>query len=322
MDLYALRGLPSLRLMAACVVFYQEAVLSDSTVEAFADEFERTQREAEASADIGRISLVALATPESIMQLDRRGINVEGALPVVDATSPDELYVTYTAWNKPDRRMSDTDVAKHNKTLKTASEIRDVIISRDVLHDEGLTPKLITGGTPDGLREQLLPRLAECYACFGYNTDEVEEILMNPANVLAYLQNESGDIASTALAERASIATDRPEPLSITEITDAFTAPDYRGRGLYRIVSRILVDHLLDEQGSTPTPKLIFGEVNLKAPGALLAAGQNGRVFSHDEGWRFGIRRPDFGILAQNFRIDEITTDKRYNDFALTYVKM
>ncbi len=38
--------------------------------------------------------------------------------------------------------------------------------------------------------------------------------------------------------------------------------------------------------------------------------------------WALGVRQLDFGILQQNFRIEDGVETRKYNDFALSYVEM
>lgn len=163
----------------------------------------------------------------------------------------------------------------------------------------------------------MIQRFIELYAAFGYNGVDVEDLLNNPLNTIAYVEDEEG-VVSTALAERALIEVNGFRPLRIAEITEAVTRVKDRGRGLYRAISGYLVDSLVEDQEKPLN--IIYGESNLAMKGVLISAHHNGRRFSYFDAGSLGLKHPHFGILQQNFHVEDGTEKRPYNDFALSYV--
>jgi hypothetical protein len=119
------------------------------------------------------------------------------------------------------------------------------------------------------------------------------------------------------MAEQATIPIEGYGDLRITEITEAATRPSDRGKGFYTAVSADLIDTLRG-QIQTP-PDVIYGECNLAMRGVIVAAHLNGRKFSFYDQSLLGVNQPYFGILRQNFKVEDNTEQRTYNDFALSY---
>lgn len=124
------------------------------------------------------------------------------------------------------------------------------------------------------------------------------------------------------MAERAEFSAGQ-ESVTLYEITEAVTDPEYSGRGLYRLVSGALSQHVRKnarQELSLGAADLagIYGESNLSSPGVIYAARGNGRVVAAD--YPPESVSDKYGILEQNFKVNDGQDTRPYNDFALTWV--
>ncbi len=125
------------------------------------------------------------------------------------------------------------------------------------------------------------------------------------------------------MAEKATITINGFGELSLVEITEASTHPDYRQRGLYRAVSGYLIQHLVSLCRDDAVPiDVLYGESNLAMPGVVIAAHQNGRRFSYFDRDSLGCDNSAFGILPQNFAVADGVETRDYNDFAVSYIPL
>lgn len=296
--------------------FYDVAVLDDEeSVIDFAGQFEACRLGLE-SRD--RLSIRAVARSGSLAMLGSVGVQIEGAIPLA---GQGDLVMIYTGWNRPARNIEKSYLAAHRQLLVRATERG--IDTKDRLGElaaQGFSPKIVNGSTPERQKASLVPAFTDMYGSFGYDQPAVEELLINPANTIAYIQDGS-TIVSTSMAEHGTIEVGGLDPFNIVEVTEASTRSQYRQRGLYKAISGYMIAQLLSEiQNSAKSVSAIYGESNLAMPGVVFAASENGRRFSHFDVSRFGINRPDFGILSQNFRVEDGVETRPYNDFALSYV--
>lgn len=323
--------------------FATERVLSTpDDADWFAEQF--TAAESQLSLDgPSRLSIRAVAEPQTMRMLAERGVPLEAALrlctPVYGSGRSDQLVI-YAGRNMDHRR------AHIDPAIDLASDGPESLIWRPRLEmreqqiADRLHAQLYTGeihaGTDDTERSRLIDEFCDLYEPFGYNRAEVEELLTNPANHIVYVRSHDGQILSTALAETARIEVDGLGELVMAEITEASTRPEYRGQGLYRLASGLLISRLADishqaiSRGEAPI-NAIYGESNMNMPGVLQAALKNGRRFSAADAASFGmlfnphVRRElglaQFGVLEQNFRVEDgVVAPGMYNDFALSYV--
>ena len=146
--------------------------------------------------------------------------------------------------------------------------------------------------------------------------------MSNPKSTFAYIKKANW-VISSPLGGRAVIEVAGEESFRIVEITEASTRVEYRRRGLYKAISGFLIEKLIEESKDTVNPiGAIYGETNLAMPGVVFAAVENGRRFSYFDAPWLGINRPDFGILPQNFKVEDGVETRPYNDFALSYVPL
>ncbi len=284
----------------------------------FATQFEAYRAEVAEHPTLTRLSLRLIGRIAVLKALDQHNVPLEAAIPLANTEA--DLAIAYVGWNAPGRRLD----IEH---LTTESKLLDDIVDHEAemvdyateLRRRGFEPHIIDRHTPEAEKQQLVARFLDLYAAFNYNEADVREILANPANTIAYIEND-GLIVSTAMAEEAEIVVDGLEPLRIAEITEASTHPDYRRQGLYRLVSGFLAQKLLAlHQVSRQPLNALYGESNLAMRGVVQAGHDNGRRFSRLDGRLICTSRPEFGILPQNFQVADGVENRRYNDFALSY---
>lgn len=298
--------------------FYTEGVVdSHAAVQDFTEAFEET-----AASTLGdeytRLSIRGLSTLAHVADIAQQGIEIEAAIPLqTDGEEP--VLMFYAARNEADRAVT------HEQTALHADLLRQVTSQGRQPRRQGnfdVTPSLVTVQTTEDQRRSITPQMAELYARFGYTAEDTEAILTNPENTIAILQLGSR-VVSTAMAEKGSIDVTGFGPLHLMEITEAITDPAYRGNGLYQRVSKLLTQHVLEQhQSGELALHALYGESNMAMPGVLIAAHQNGRRFSHADRHALGIGDAGFGILRQNFSVDDGQELRPYNDFAVTYIPL
>lgn len=291
-----------------------DSVISDpDDVARFVDIFGNVQQETESCGEATRLSIRALCTAPAISRIEESGIDVEGAVPL----RRQPLYLTYTSWNSDDRTPSDEIMTNNVRVInQVATSHHSDMVSR-LVGSDSFQPRTINGTTPEATKRALLSEFVGLYAIFGYNQDDVEAILHDENNTIAFAMDDDG-ITSTAMAERATINIPGAGDLNVVEITEAVTREDQRGRGLYTAVS----GHLLDSLRRDPSVDMVYGESNLAMRGVLRAAHQNGRRFNLLDRQDLGVRGNSFGILRQNFAVNDGVERRPYNDFALSYLPL
>lgn len=302
--------------------FYDHALYSGADVEQFTEQFEHHARSAQ-EQELTRTTIRAVVDAAMIRRIHDAGVRVEAAMPIADH---DGRWVAYMARNDEDRSMGVDAVVGHEERLAMRPISREredwVRSGRGLWLPEGI----VHPRTSPAAREQLVPRFTELYEAFGYTEDDVAELVTSPNNIIAYLEHED-QIVSTAMAEVGRVMVNGFGVLTMAEITEGITREDFRRTGLYRRVTAALVRRIV---GVGPAAvgglHVLFGECNLNMPGVLLAARENGREFSRDRtdrGRRLGLPvDPTFGMLEQNFRVEDGVETRPYNDFALSWIPL
>lgn len=253
---------------------------------------------------------------------DTSSLMLEAAMPVRNSR---DRHVAYLGLNAPTRVMDEDYLRKHTQ-LAIESVHRASLLNRSGKTVGDYTVGYFEPG--NAARESMdtaadIVRLTELFQVFDYTADDVNNILTNPDCLLAWIRDKDGSIVSTSLAESATLSLEEgliPQNYMITEITEAVTDPKHRGLGLYRMVSKALAGWL-DERVVADIPQVIYGESNLSSPGVIIAARENGRHFSSDySGIYLGNSNDRFGILEQNYKVQEPGDNRAYNDFAITFL--
>lgn len=297
---------------------YPASVDTAAQMRRFIEEFSYYREQARISG-IDRLTIRYVGSAALLHLLRDAGIRVEGAIPLTCAHSH---YLIYTGWNSPARAVGAEHLDIHQNLLEQTSSQRvrmNNIQTRAATL--GLSVRLLSRTTPLPRREHELPRFSDIYRAFDLGDQDTQELVLDSNNTVAYLVARDGSAVCTALGEQARIPIAGHGILNLYEITEGVTRAEYQSRGLYRGLSAFLVDTIRAE---SPAPiDAIYGECNLSAPGVVYAARQNGRRFVYDDRHRYGpSTAPDFGILRQNYKVNDAAESREYSDFALTYIDL
>lgn len=265
-----------------------------------------------------RMSLRFIAPAGKLHVLETMGVELEAAIPLHMDDEP--LVIAYASANASDRQVTPDLLASHVRLLTEVTAGHYAAPHQTTHTSTDISYGIVRIGENQTQRREIENQFLEMYAMFGYDLADVRQILWSDSNTIAYAE-DGGVVVSTAMAERANIKITGFGTLRVCEITEAATRPEYRRQGLYRNVSKFLVNHLLDDHASSPV-HAIYGESNLAMPGVLIAGHENGRRFSYFDRGRIGVTRLGFGILQQNFKVADGYETRQYNDFAVLYLPL
>lgn len=290
--------------------FYTECVIDNvDAVSTFAKQFRTHQDNMNGQT---RLTIRAVTTAVMLRGLWEQGVPVEAAIPL--AGDHDGLIIAYTGWNAPDRTITDEELAAYQirlDALAIPSSIQED--PAEELTARGYGFGYIDTATSDEEREAFTEQFSRLYSTFGYTTDSTRDMLKERNRRIAYVTH-GDEIVSTAMAEIGEITVEGlAGEIAVAEITEASTDPRYERKGLYSLISRLLVQRLLEEDGLQL--HAIYGESRLDVEGVVRAAHTNGRLFSRNDGDRFGIDNPAFGILPRN-----VAVGGELRNFAVTYI--
>jgi len=289
--------------------FYTEGVItSQQEADSITEHVESAIDDMLCSDQTSRVSIRVVSEIGSLARLTFDRANIEAALPINNT----DLVIAYIGANQDDRQMSTKRLTAHQALLHSLR------LRNHVSHNTDLDIRIVDNQNTT----HLVPAFTQLYRSFGYDRIETEQILGDSSNLIVYHQD--GDVvASTAMAEKATIEISGLGKLSLVEITEASTHPAYRERGLYRAVSSYLIRHLMSlHRDGGINMDALYGESNLTMPGVVIAAHQNGRRFSYFDRDDLGSHNVSFGILPQNFAVADGSETRDYNDFAVSYVPL
>ncbi len=289
--------------------FYVDNVITDQqSAQACIDQVEATINAMHAKPGVNRASIRVLAEIGALANLQTGRANIEAILPVRQTS----LGLVYLGLNEEARALDTAHLSNYHKLLRTVRTLSPK--QRDSL----ATPELLTPAQAHEFCDQF----TVLYAPFDYDQSKTTDILTDSANTIAFARMD-GVVASTAMAEQATIAINNFGNLHIAESTEASTLSNLRGNGLYASVSGFLIQHLVEQQRTGEANiDILYGESNLAMPGVIRAAAQNGRNFCYFDRYVEFEQTPTFGILPQNFSVNDGVETRQFNDFAVSYVPL
>lgn len=293
--------------------FYPELVRSRGALSDFEQEFWHSHENRDAVID--RTTVRLIGSSSMLQAAIENGIPVEAAIPVAGNL---DLQMIYVGANDDSRTMTADYLKRHQAVL---AKSKRAIEKPSIHHNDNFDISALRGG--ERITQEIVAKFMGLYATFGFSEDDAVELLNNPDNTIAYLQNSRGEILSTCLAEHGVVSLD-DYTLSLYEITEAVTRPDMRGKGLYTRVSGALesevVNNHAQEELATGQGVVVYGESNLSSPGVIYAARRNKRIIAADHPpLPTHPSAAKYGILEQNYKVNDGQEVRRYNDFAVSY---
>jgi hypothetical protein len=226
--------------------------------------------------------------------------------------------LVYFSANTHDRPCNSEDMNRVIKHIDYASLIQekpvDEIYSR--LRQQGYQIQTLQIPENELDFEALLDQTARLYARFGWERDDVAEILHNPNNLFASVF-QRGELVSAAIAEFAHVPMRGHRNLEVVEITEAATLEEHQNKGLYAAVSTQLMIELAGMMKQGVPIDLVFGECNGLSQGVLVVAKQQGRHFATEVGARYGF--DNSGVLFQQVPISGPERHTPFNDLVPAY---
>lgn len=217
-------------------------------------------------------------------------------------------------------RMSPSDILLEQQ--RGAEEIyqRNQGMAERVCAPLGFFIELITD--EQRTSRQIVEMYRTLYTPFGWNEEDIFDLLNSNNNLLVAAFDNNGRIVSSGIAEVGALnltTEGKNIEFTVAEITEAATLPEFRGRNLYQSVSNYILRYL----AKLVRPNLVFGELNLDAPGVLKVAVRQGRTPALETAKRFGLPRAWY--LDQHVTIasgdgTERRGDYPYNNLMVAYM--
>lgn len=272
-----------------------------------------------------RISLRTVVSVDTLQEYCQQLQPYIEALIPLAGTQPtfENSALVYFGVNDKSRQPLTEELDRYRQTL-TEIERRafspQEILARTTKNGFQILTLPVLGSLPADQSEKTVDQVSQLYKRFGWEHDDVKEILSNQTNIIS-VASLDGRIVSAGIAEMVRIPIGK-ESIRIVEITEAATHQDYAGMGLYTAVStRLLCEICRLSQGNKllgGEVDIVFGECNGNAPGVLKTAIRQQRTFSVDIGEKYGF--PNSGILPQHVPISGAPRKTPYNDLFPTFI--
>ncbi len=274
-------------------------------------------------ASRSRVSLRLLATNNALNEsLDILESFGEAVIPLRGAGDGfDDLNMVYVGHNLPDDRAgAPEDLSTIQQNIATACCAETYPYQKIIHRLEGQgyelqTPDIEQRTMDNNLRNQM----AVLYERFGWDYDEVMEILENPDSIIAVVTKD-GVVVGAGLAESATVSIPSANGVlefRMAELTEAATFSEHQGKGLYTGVAA----QLLRAIALLPSEKrlhLVFGECNGLSLGVLKATKRLGRTFASEVSAQLGL--PVKGYLPQHVPIAGVDRRTEFNDLVPSYI--
>lgn len=268
---------------------------------------------------ISRIQFRAIVEGNFLMQ--QRDFNffqkhLEAIIPLDEGQLGEKPLLIYFGKNTNIRQPQDEDLKFIKENLRNAIQVERRTVPQIMNKAElnGYSVETLYLPSEPSLREQTIDQLSNLYLRFGWDRPDVEEMIMNPNNLIAVARGEI-QIVSAGIAEMANIPIGN-NSLRMAEITEAATLNEHGSKGLYTAVSTHLILELVrrsqNQQIFGGEIDLIFGECNGLSAGVLKVVKFQGRAFAAEIGGEFGF--PESGMLPQQVPISGAERNTKYND--------
>ncbi len=226
--------------------------------------------------------------------------------------------IVYFSMNHSSRRSLPRELGTYKADVHSMAHVRVRPISEvmERLRERGYHLSLLSHHVDD----QTINQIFDLYRRFGWSQREVIEILSQKNNLMgaAFFEDR---IVSAGIAEPALIPVGK-EQLRLAEITEAATAEEHMGKGVYTAVSSFLLSEIARRSRQKEILggeiDCVFGECNGNALGVLKTAKIQGRTFSLEIGEKYSF--PESGILHQHVPISGAPRTTRYNDLFPAYL--
>lgn len=303
---------------------YPNVIENDNNLLDFLDDFSRL----EFKPPITRISGRAVVTENALMGLIQSNLPetklIETIIPLRDCginELSDCCLLIYVGKNQPSRQ---TPAEILNQQFKRVTEIFSNIENQRTQENNAPSGFVIRPITADERKNtEILNMYHQLYSLFNWSKKDVTGMLRSNNNLIVAAFNDQEMVVSSAIAEFGEmtfIRNSKPVTLSLVEITEAATLPKFRGIGLYQAVSDRILEHLAENK----PPNLVFGELNLDAPGVIKVAARQGRIPAISTAEEYGLF-PRGWFLEQHVVIFQGTNQQRpenypYNNLMVAYL--
>lgn len=239
--------------------------------------------------------------------------SVEAAVPF--RNQKDAAYF-FAARSPTDRQVNPEDAQRHKATISS--------LSKDCERSAHTSPSYTNPkarfefNTADDFLSDSdkFTRLASHYMEIGYTQKSLSRILKSTDTIVGTaLVGEN--IVSSSMAHKNRHSLKNEEFVSI-ELARALTVNHYRGAGVYRELSRLMLNELGDFFDLGVNQTAVYAESNLSAEGVLRVAIGNGRRFCIQDADQLGAHNYNYGILSKHFAAQSLEYGP-YNDYLVSY---
>lgn len=248
--------------------------------------------------------------------------HLEVAIPLGETAFRDNLVLVYLGANGSHRQPDPDDLNIVKTNLEEAKKVERKPLGEifERVHNNNCRLEILQLSEDELEYENQVDQMTALYERFGWNRDEVVELLQNPDNIISVAKHE-GRIVSAGIAEIASIPIGN-ESLRIAEITEAATLEEFGGNGFYTGVSAKLLEELARRSKENSIYNgpidLVFGECNGLSLGVLKAVKAQGRMFAAEVAGDLGFQGS--GILYQQVPIEGVDKKTTHNDLLPAYL--
>lgn len=287
------------------------------------DETQKIGKQLDLLEDVSRVSIRAVVKDNLLA--DNHDLLTDHGEAIVSLDGDQSAFtgtsILYLGYNKNERQShpDDLDVCFKNLRIALNKPLRSASEAIGIIENKGYCVGVLDYDERTQ-NESILCQVASLYRRFGWEKDDVDELLRNRNNLIAVAKDKDV-IIGAGIAEMSLINiggnNGLPHSLRMVELTEAATEERYAGQGLYSAVSGSLLIklYLLSKKRQIlgGSVDLIFGECNGSNTGILCVAKSQGRIFAYEDSLKRGL--PLKGVLLQHVPIaGDGNRRTRYND--------